>query len=265
MSSIFNDLAVIIPARYASVRLPGKPLAPIAGRSMIERVWSIAVAAVGAQSVYVATDSEVIAEAVTAFGGNACMTSEACRNGTERVYEAAQSLARQPRVVINMQGDVPLLPPHVVRELAEAMYADAVPMATPAWQLRWDEVQAIEEVRAQGSSSGTLVTMTPECRALYFSSSIIPFVRGKREGEKSPMYRHIGMYAYTMDCLQQYVALAPSPLEEIEKLEQLRALENGIPIKVVKVDIKGRTLWSVDAPDDVVRVEALLKNEGEVL
>jgi 3-deoxy-manno-octulosonate cytidylyltransferase (CMP-KDO synthetase) len=258
-----SDVAVIIPARYASVRLPGKPLAAIAGRSMIERVWSIAVAAVGNASVYVATDSDVIAKAVSAFGGNVCMTSEGCRNGTERVFEAAKALPVAPKMIVNMQGDVPLLPPHVVTALVESMQSGKTAMATPAWQLRWDEVEAIEQVRAAGSSSGTLVTKDLNDNALYFSSAVIPFIRGKREGALSPIFRHIGMYAYTMDALRKYVSLSPSPLEELEKLEQLRALENGIPIKVVTVDLHGRTLWSVDAPDDVIRVEALLKAEGE--
>ena len=254
---------VIIPARYASKRLPGKPLHLINGIPMIQRVWRVATEAVGEDSVYVATDSTEIESLVTSFGGKVCMTSEGCRNGTERAFEAASSLAERPDIVINMQGDVPLLPPVVLKSLAETMQKESCPMGTPAWQLAWDEVDALKAVREAGGSSGTLVTFDRNFQALYFSSALIPYLRSRPETPLSPLFRHIGIYGFTFACLEQYMSLEPTPLEQIEKLEQLRALENNIPIRVVPVDLQGKAQWSVDAPEDVARVEQILKDEGD--
>ena len=230
---------------------------------MIQRVWKVAATAVGEDRVYVATDSAEIEALVSDFGGKVCMTSEGCRNGTERVFEAVSSFEERPDIVINMQGDVPLLPPEVLSNLAETMEREQCPLGTPAWQLSWEEVEALQKVRESGSSSGTLVTFDRSYRALYFSSALIPYLRARPETPLSPLYRHIGIYGFTYDCLAQYMSLEPTPLEELEKLEQLRALENGIPIRVVPVDLKGKGQWSVDSPEDVGHVEKILREEGD--
>jgi 3-deoxy-manno-octulosonate cytidylyltransferase (CMP-KDO synthetase) len=255
---------IVIPARYGSSRLPGKPLAGIAGRTLIERVWRIARTVRGVERVLVATDDERILEAVRSFGGEAVMTSPECRNGSERVHEAAAGLDPRPDVVINLQGDAPLTPPWVIEPLVEAMAADpSLPIATPAVRLDREQLEAVRRSKAEGAPAGTLVTFDLAGRALYFSKSVIPFVRFD-EGGELPVHRHIGIYAYRYEALERYLALEPSPLERAEGLEQLRALEHGIPIQVVPVDYRGRTPWSVDSPEDVVEVERILAAEGEV-
>jgi len=258
------SVLAVIPARYGSTRFPGKPLFEIAGKPMIERVWRVAAAAPGVDRVVVATDDERIAEATQAFGGEAVMTDPACRNGTERAHDAVQRLAAAPDIVINMQGDAPLTPPWVIGAIAEAMRADpGLPMATPAIALSAENEARLRAAKAEGSASGTTVVFGPDKNALYFSKSVIPFRR--KPGAGGPVHQHIGLYAYRRDTLARLVALPMSPLEEVESLEQLRALENHIPIRVVLTDYRGRETWSVDHPDDVARVEAIIARDGELV
>ena len=260
------DIAIVIPSRYGSKRLPGKPMLPIRGRSLLNRVWAIGKAVTGVSEVYVATDDERIAEHARSFGAVPIMTSPDCENGTERAHAAIRTLAKRPDAVINLQGDAVLTPPWVVQALVDAFHADpGASIVTAAVHCSWEQLAALEEHKRDNPASGTLVTMDRSGRALYFSKTIIPFLRNRDTSRKPPVFRHIGIYGYSVDALDRLATLEPTPLEQAEQLEQLRALENGIPIQVVTVDYRGRTHGSVDAPGDVPVVEAIIDREGELV
>lgn len=255
--------AIVIPARFGSERLKGKPMLEIAGVSLLERVWRIARAAKGASRVVIATEDErVLAHAAT-FGAEAVLTSDACTNGTERVAEALDAARIEEDAVINFQGDAVLTPPWVLDEMIAA-FASPKPfdVVTPAVRLDEAALEALVEHKHIAPSSGTTVTFDLAGDALYFSKQIIPFVR--KTGFAS-VHRHIGLYGYRCDSLRRYVALPPSPLERTEGLEQLRALENGMKVRVVVVDYRGRSHGSVDTPEDVAVVEAIIAREGELV
>ena len=256
---------IVIPARYGSTRFPGKPLAKIAEVSLLQRVWSLAKAVDHIDDVYIATDDQRIAHHAEEFGGNVIQTSENCLNGTERVYEAVQQLSTSPDVIINFQGDAVLTPPWVLQALVDSMQGtDAPEFSTPACQLTWEQVDDFIAKRQDGIAAGTFVTFDKNYHALYFSKSLIPFLRS-RDASMPPVYKHIGIYAYTKDMLEKYLTLSPTQFELAESLEQLRALENGFPIKIVKVDYKGRTACSIDNLSDVKTAEDIIKKEGELL
>ncbi len=258
------SVIAVIPARYGSTRFPGKPLHEIAGVPMVERVRRLAAAAPSVDRVIVATDDERIAQAVARFGGEAVMTPESCRNGTERAFEAVKSFAGDDDVIVNLQGDAPLTPPWVIEAAAGAMAADpSLPMATPAVELSPEAYAKMAEAKARGEVGGTTVVFGRDMNALYFSKAVIPFQREKSAG--TPVFKHIGLYAYRFSALKRLVALEPSPLEKAESLEQLRALENGIPIRIVLTDYRGRTPWSVDSPRDAEIAAGIVAAEGEIV
>ena len=258
------QVVIVIPARYASKRFPGKPLHVIAGRSMIERVHSIANSLTQVSEVLVATDDERILAEVKRFGGRAVSTSHDCTNGTERVFEAVSNLDSKPDIVINFQGDTPLTPPSVLEDLIAVMRSDSeVEIATPAVRLSVDELERFKESKQVTPSSGCTVVFDKNKDALYFSKAIIPFVR-TTPADGPPVWRHLGIYGYRFSALEKYLSLEPSSLELVEGLEQLRALENGMKIRIVPTDLKGRRLWSVDSPEDAQRVEAILAEQGEL-
>jgi 3-deoxy-manno-octulosonate cytidylyltransferase (CMP-KDO synthetase) len=258
---------IVIPARFGSSRFPGKPLHLIAGTSLIQRVWQIARAAAGVDTVVVATDDERIAAHVASFGGTAVFTPADCRNGSERVFAAVTALGTTPHIVLNLQGDAVLLPPTVISALIAEMRRDPqVQIATPAVRLSADQYAALVSHKGAGIVAGTTVTFARNGDALYFSKGIIPFIRSPATYlDAPPVYQHIGLYAYTHAALKHYISLAPGEFEQVEQLEQLRALEHGIPIRVVQVPLHGRTIWSIDNPEDVVRAEELIRTEGELL
>ena len=253
----------VIPARYGSTRFPGKPLHEIAGVPMVERVRRLAEAAPSIDRVLVATDDDRIRSAVEGFGGEAVMTPEACRNGTERCFEAVKAFAGPGDVIVNLQGDAPLTPPWVIDAAASAMVEDSgLPLATPATALTEDAYAKLASAKAAGEVGGTTVVFDKAMNALYFSKAIIPF---RREDAGVPVYKHIGLYAYRFSALETLVELEPSPLERTESLEQLRALENGIPIRIVLTDYRGRTPWSVDSPRDAEIAAQIVAHEGEIV
>ncbi len=257
-------VAVVIPARFASTRFPGKPLALVAGVPMLARVWAIAKAAAGVDRVVVATDDARIAHAVAAFGGEAVMTPESCRNGTERTKAAVDALDLRAEAIVNLQGDAVLTPPWAIGALAEAMLGNPqIRIATLATKMSADAYAALKRQKADGQAGGTTVTFDRFGDALYFSKSLIPFVK-KPDGDP-PLYRHIGIYAYRRDALADYVGFPMGPFERAEELEQLRALENGMRMRVVLCDYRGRTHWSIDSPGDLVEAEAIIAREGELL
>lgn len=235
---------VVIPARYASSRLPGKPLADIGGKSMVERVYQQALQS-GASRIVVATDDERVAAVVDAFGGEVCMTRPEHNSGTERLAEVISKLALPAEtVVVNVQGDEPFIPPLIIRQVAQNLAAQQkARMATLAVPLTdSSEISNPNIVKVVSDKDGY---------ALYFSRSVIPFDRdGKFQQQLAQHYRrHIGIYAYRAGFIQQYVSWPASTLEQIESLEQLRVLWQG---EAIHVDTALQTPpVGVDTPDDL--------------
>ncbi|MEP6670005.1 MAG: 3-deoxy-manno-octulosonate cytidylyltransferase [Chthoniobacter sp.] len=238
-------VAVVIPSRYASTRLPAKPLHPIAGKPLVQHVWERCARAKGVDKVIVATDDMRIAEAAFAFGAEVAMTSPKHRSGTDRVAEVAKKLAGFTHI-INVQGDEPLVDPTVLSKLAAAMAKDRrIEMITSASVFTpEDDLTNPNMVK---------VVLDRESNGLYFSRSVIPYVRG--DGLRPQFYRHQGIYGYTTKFLLQFVKWKPGILEQAESLEQLRALENGTKIRVI---LAKHAAVSVDTPEDVTAVERLL-------
>jgi len=237
--------AGVIPARYASSRFPGKALAPIGGRPMIQRVYEGARRARSLRTVVVATDDERIAEACRTFGAPVVMTAAGHPTGTDRLSEVASGL--EDEVIVNIQGDEPLIEDFVIDAAVEALLEDpGVSMATV--------VHAIgPEVR--DDPNRVKVVIDRNGRALYFSRSPIPYVRADGTPPDT-IWQHVGLYAYRRAFLLDFVGLPPTPAEQAEGLEQLRALEHGHPIRCAAVE--GWHSLPVDVPEDVPRVEARL-------
>ncbi len=240
-----RNVAVVIPARYASTRLPAKPLHLISGKPLIQHVWERCIKARGIGKVIVATDDPRIAEAATAFGAEVAMTSKKHRSGTDRVAEVARSL-RGFSHIINVQGDEPLIDPKLVSKLAATLTQDrTIEMITAA------SVFAPGEDVTNPNVVKVVLNRTGD--ALYFSRSAIPHLR--ENGSPQKFFRHQGLYGYSMKFLLQFVKWKPGVLEQAEMLEQLRALENGARIRVL---VTRETAISVDTPADVAIVEKLL-------
>lgn len=256
---------IVIPARFGSSRFPGKPLALIYGKSLLHRVWSIAKAVTNVEDIFITTDDDRIQKHATEFGAKVIMTPSSCENGTIRVYEAIKSLKILPDIIINLQGDAVLTPPWVIQSLLDAMAKDKnIGFATLATKISVEQYNKMRAAKNEGSVGGTMVVFDQKNNALYFSKSMIPFLRNNNINNP-PLYRHIGLYGYSYNTLKKYLELIPAPLEQIESLEQLRALENGIPIRVVIVDYKGRTHCAVDSPQDIGIVEKIISKEGELV
>jgi len=260
-----ESAVIVIPARMASSRFPNKPLALIKGKTMIERVWHIAKAVPHANEVIIATDSDDLRRFAEGFGANVVMTSPECLTGTDRVAETSRLLDQKHNIFFSFQGDAVLTPPWVIEAVLHAMLADpTIQMATPAVHLKGQTFTDFIASKRGGSSSGTTVTFDKTGKALYFSKAVIPYHREENHPDRM-IYRHIGLYAYRAQTLQQLSLLPEGAFEKSEKLEQLRALENGIPIQVIPVDYRGRTHGSVDRPDDIAFVERIIETEGELL
>jgi 3-deoxy-manno-octulosonate cytidylyltransferase (CMP-KDO synthetase) len=233
-------VVAIIPARYESTRLPGKPLADIAGQPMIQRVYERAARAPGVERVVVATDDARIREAVEQFGGDVAMTRREHRTGTDRIAEVAAGLDAE--VIVNVQGDLPLLDPNMVgAAVAPLLTDDGLPMATIATPIRSREERDNPNV--------VKVVTDRDGYALYFSRSPLPYQRA--DGVAAGFgHKHIGLYVYRRDFLLRFASLAATPLEQAEQLEQLRALEWGFRIKVIAVETPS---IEVDTPRDLER------------
>jgi 3-deoxy-manno-octulosonate cytidylyltransferase (CMP-KDO synthetase) len=246
MSNATKVLAVI-PARYASTRFPGKPLAPIAGRPMIQHVVERVRQAKTVSRVVVATDDDRIRAAVEAFGGEAVVTRSDHRSGTDRVAEVAAHIPAD--IYVNVQGDEPLIDPATIDAVVSAMIDDpSVQIATPCI--------AIEETNDIMDPNIVKVVLDFDGNALYFSRAPIPWVRDTKSGVAVPHWKHLGLYAFRHDALVEYPTLPPGQLEPIEQLEQLRWLENGFRIRVVET---AHDAVSVDVPADAERVEKLIR------
>ncbi len=248
------SVIAIVPARYASNRFPGKPLAKIAGKPMIQHVVERAQAVSMLAKVVVATDDDRIADCVTSFGGEYVMTRSDHVSGSDRLAEAAQLLdISEHDVVVNIQGDQPLFPPAVIEQVAQPLLEDhALPMSTLVYKIvRPEEIADPNHVKT---------VFDREMNALYFSRSPIPFQRNPDAPRQPTYYKHLGFYAYRKGFLLSFVALPEGEWEHFEKLEQLRALEYGYK---VRISITEYDSIEVDTPEDLARVEAGLADTGQ--
>lgn len=263
------SVLIVIPARYASTRYPGKPLVGLTGstgqkKTLIQRSWEAACAVSGVDRVVVATDDDRIRKASEGFGAEVVMTSERCANGTERVAEALDALGGGFDIVVNLQGDAPLTPAWFVEDLVAGLSADPVAeVATPVLRCDGATLNAFLEDRKAGRVGGTTAVFGRDRRALYFSKEVIPYT-GKHfaDGDPSPVFHHVGVYAYRPSALAAYRGWSAGPLEELEGLEQLRFLERERPVLCVEVEARAREFWELNNPEDVTRIEAMMARMG---
>lgn len=260
------SVLIVIPARYASSRYPGKPLVELTGatgeaKSLIRRSWDAACAVEGVDRVVVATDDDRIRAAAERFGAEVVMTSEACRNGTERVAEAFDALGGGHEIVVNLQGDAPLTPAWFVEELVADLSAHPVAeVATPVLRCDGAALNGFLEDRRQGRVGGTTAVFGADMNALYFSKEVIPYTgRGFTDDEPTPVFHHVGVYAYRPSALAAYPRWPEGTLERLEGLEQLRFLERGVHMLCVEVEARGRQFWELNNPQDVPKIEAMLR------
>ena len=260
------SVLVVVPARYASTRYPGKPLVALTGatgesRTLIERSWRAASAVSGVDRVVVATDDDRIRSAAEAFGAEVVMTSESCRNGTERCAEAHERLGGGYDIVVNLQGDAPLTPPWFVEGLIAGLKgAEGAGIATPVLRCTGGMLESLKEDRRHGRVGGTTAVFAADHSALYFSKEVVPFT-AESYGTDAPsdVFHHVGVYAYRPSALAAYPTWPIGPLERLEGLEQLRFMENGRTVLCVEVESRGRDFWELNNPDDVPRLEAMMR------
>lgn len=264
-----KKVIIVIPARYASTRYPGKPLAPLIGatgvaKPLIERSWLAAKDVANVAEVYIATDDDRIARAAEAFGAKVLMTSEDCANGTERVADSLRSLGEMPDIVVNLQGDAPLTPPWFLTALIDEMRADpSVQMATPVLRCDGQTLSNFREDRRNGRVGGTTAVFDTNRDALYFSKEVVPFTDDEYAPDaETPVFHHVGAYAYRPATLSAYQGWGACELEQLEGLEQLRFLARGIKVRCVEVEARGTVFWELNNLVDVARIEAELKNRG---
>lgn len=265
------SVLILIPARYASSRFPGKPLAPLKGatgevKSLVQRSWEAACGVEGADRVAVATDDVRIADAVRDFGGEVIMTAESCANGTERCADAVKGISPRPEIVVNLQGDAPLTPAHFVTALVDAMKTrPEIEVATPVLRCDDHALEGFLADRKAGRVGATTAVFDRNGRGLYFSKEVIPYTGGRySEDGCCPVFHHVGVYAYRPATLAAYMTMEPGPLERWEGLEQLRFMENGHPVHCIEVSAPGSKFWELNNPEDTPRVEAALAEQGIV-
>jgi len=237
----------IIPARFASSRFQGKPLVHILGKPMIQRTWERAKLAATLDHIVVATDDEKIAECCRGFGAKVIMTSESCRNGTERCNEALQKLEKKYDIVVNIQGDEPLIEPEIIDGVVKALQAapDAV-FSTAVTSLKPEDAFDPNRVKCVVDNRGY---------AIYFSRGLIPYNKSGKVNPQFPYLLHLGIQSYDSNFLKIYPELQPTPLQLEEDLEQLKVLENGYKMKVITVDHEAH---GVDTPEDVEKIESYM-------
>jgi 3-deoxy-manno-octulosonate cytidylyltransferase (CMP-KDO synthetase) len=269
MGSI-NNILIIIPARYQSTRLPGKPLLQLGNKTMLQHVCAVAIKAaakISNVSVLVATDHQKIFDHAHEIGVSAVMTPEDCPSGTDRIIAAVAQLKDIPTAVINLQGDAPLTPVNVIESLINSLRIHtSKAVVTPIKQLNWEQLDILRANKISNPFSGTTVTFNKANEALWFSKQIIPAIRNEAElrsrSENSPIYQHLGLYGYTYDMLEVISKLPKGNYEQLEGLEQLRLLENGYKIITVPVLLDNLDAWrGVDTPDDAKFVTELLNKK----
>lgn len=262
------SVLIAIPARYASTRYPGKPLVALRGvdgvaKTLIQRSWEAAMAVRGVSRVVVATDDERIAAAAEGFGAEVVMTSSTCQNGTERCAEVAAHLPGHD-IVVNLQGDAPLTPAWFVEDLVAGLRADPIAeVATPVLRCDGRALNGFLADRRAGRVGGTTAVFGADRKALYFSKEVIPYTgRTYGDHEMTPVFHHVGVYAYRPSALAAYPMWNAGPLETLEGLEQLRFLERERPVLCVEVEARGRQFWELNNPEDVARIEAMMAEMG---
>jgi 3-deoxy-manno-octulosonate cytidylyltransferase (CMP-KDO synthetase) len=273
-------ILLVIPARLGSTRFPEKPLAKIQGRSMLSWVVDVAQKAKelylanealsinkkehkSTVDVLVSTEHEKVARHAKEIGVDSIITSGSCATGSDRVWATYLALEKSYDVIINLQGDSPLTPPHFITKTIELLKSPEVKVATPAIRLSWQELDTLRQDKLTTPFSGTTLITDAAGKALWFSKVIIPAIRiesNLREASPlSPVLRHVGIYGFKPDVLEKFAALSQGFCENLEGLEQLRLLENNIPIDVAIVEHLGYPCFTgVDSPEDIARVEALL-------
>ena len=263
------SVLVAIPARFASTRYPGKPLVPVTGaggvsKTLIQRSWDAACAVQGVDRVVVATDDERIRTEAEAFGAEVVMTSSDCANGTERCAEAFDKLGGGFDIVVNLQGDAPLTPAWFIEELVAGLRADPMAeVATPVLRCDGLALNGFLDDRKAGRVGGTTAVFTRNHHAMYFSKEVVPYTSERYEdGDETPVFHHVGVYAYRPSALGAYPRWEPGPLEQLEGLEQLRFMEHGHTVLCVEVEARGRQFWELNNPEDVPRIEAMLAEMG---
>lgn len=263
------SVLVAIPARYASTRYPGKPLVALTGatgqaRTLIERSWRAAMSVSGVDRVVVATDDDRIRDAAEGFGAEVVMTSSDCRNGTERCAEAHTALGGGFDIVVNLQGDAPLTPPWFIEDLVAGLRgAPEAGVATPVLRCDGAALNGFLNDRRHGRVGGTTAVFAADRTALYFSKEVIPYTSDSyADDAPTPVFHHVGVYAYRPDALAAYPGWPTGPLEELEGLEQLRFMENGRKVLCVEVEARGRQFWELNNPEDVPRIEAMMAGMG---
>ncbi|MCB1342598.1 MAG: 3-deoxy-manno-octulosonate cytidylyltransferase [Pseudooceanicola sp.] len=263
------SVLIAIPARFPSVRYPGKPLVELTGatgkkQTLIERSWRAACAVGGVDRVVVATDDTRIRDAAEGFGAEVVMTSPDCANGTERCAEAHAALGGGYEIVVNLQGDAPLTPHWFVEDLVAGLRAaPEAGIATPVLRCDGETLNSFLDDRRHGRVGGTTAVFGSDGTALYFSKEVIPFT-SKRYGpvEPTPVFHHVGVYAYRPHALAAYPSWPAGPLEQHEGLEQLRFMENGGRVLCVEVEARGRQFWELNNPEDVPRLETMMRQMG---
>jgi 3-deoxy-manno-octulosonate cytidylyltransferase (CMP-KDO synthetase) len=257
---------ILIPARYASTRYPGKPLAELSlpsgeKKSLIRLSWEAAQRVKGVDAVHVVTDDERISLAAQEFGASVIMTSSECENGTARCAEAFLNGEIEADLVVNFQGDAPLTPEWFVEDLIRAMKKDSsAEVATPVLQCDAVTYRHFIEDRKKGRVGGTTAIFDRNLRALYFSKEVIPYINPtKVPSENIPVYHHVGVYAYRPSALRAYTEWGMGLPEAFEGLEQLRFLENDYVVRCVIVKSRGRVFWELNNPEDIARIESVIK------
>lgn len=260
---------IVIPARYASTRFPGKPLAEIAGRSMLSRVCAVAqgaAARTGAELV-VATDHDAIYEHAGQCGVRAVMTDPDLASGTDRALAALEALGSDAEFIVNLQGDAPFTPPSHIEALIRVGETTDADVATVVVPLSWEALDALRAHKVTTPFSGTTCIRTESGRAIWFSKNIIPAIRKERalrqDSALSPILQHIGLYGYRRAALERFAALPLGHYEALEGLEQLRFLENGMSVHAETVEAPDFSSAGIDSPEDVARVEADIARYGD--
>ena len=263
------SVLIVIPARYASTRYPAKPLAMLKGssgqsRSLIERSWRAACAVKGVDRVVVATDDDRIKDAAEAFGAEVVMTSVDCANGTERCAQAHEVLGGGFEIIVNLQGDAPLTPHWFVEDLVTGLRAaPEAEIATPVLRCDGETLSSFLADRKAGRVGGTTAVFAADNTALYFSKEVVPFTsKIYADTDSTPVFHHVGVYAYRPIALAAYPSWPTGPLEQLEGLEQLRFMENGRSVLCVEVEAKGRAFWELNNPEDVPKIESMMAHMG---
>ena len=259
------SVLLVIPARYASTRYPGKPLVTLTGatgerKTLIERTWIAAQSVAGVDRIVVATDDRRIEQAAQGFGAEVVMTSTECLNGTERCAETVEQLPVDYDIVVNLQGDAPLTPAWFIEDLINGLHTDpAADIATPVLRCDGETLNTLVQDRKAGRVGGTTAVFQAQGHALYFSKEVLPFTTETYSKEaKTPVFHHVGIYAYRPPTLQAYPGWQIGPLETLEGLEQLRFLEQGRRVLCVEVEARSRQFWELNNPQDVARIEAMM-------